>query len=211
VRRLSGCLLVLVCAVVLLGAGSLLPRLAFSHEGVGGYAGEKRAFARFALVYDLGLREWPFPVDPTVARRVTKVSGNRDAGSPCRSQEVPKGGPYHTGYFAGDYRAEVVHYGPFFVPTGSNVFDCDGARTYSFFLPGGPDGALFSVLGPLVFAGAVGLAMAALVVPLFLVLGGGLLIAKGSERNHRAVGLVAGLLGFVLAAVVFLSAATTPI
>ena len=92
-RRLSGCLLVLACAVVLLGAGSLLPRLAFSDEGVGGYAGEKRAFARFALVCDLGLREWPFPVDPTVARRVTQVSGNRDAGSPCTSQEVPEGQP----------------------------------------------------------------------------------------------------------------------
>ena len=56
-RRLSGCLLVLACAVVLLGAGSLLPHLAFSDEGVGGYAGEKRAFSRFALVYDLDLRE----------------------------------------------------------------------------------------------------------------------------------------------------------
>ena len=34
-RGLYGCLLVLVCAVVLLGVGSLLPRLAFSGEGVG--------------------------------------------------------------------------------------------------------------------------------------------------------------------------------
>ncbi len=63
-RRLFGCILALVCAVVLLGVGSLLPRLFFSSEGVGGYSGEKRAFARFALVYDLDLREWPFPVDP---------------------------------------------------------------------------------------------------------------------------------------------------
>jgi hypothetical protein len=210
-RGLYGCLLVLVCGVVLLGVGSLLPRLAFSGEGVGGYSGEKRAFARFVLVHDLVLREWPFPVDPTVARRVTEVSGNRDAGGTCTSREIPKGNPYHTGYFAGDYRAEVVHYGPFFVPTGKNVFDCDGSRTYSFFLPGGPDGALFNVLGPFVFFGAVGLGMAALVVPVLLVFGGGLLLAKGSERDHRAVGLAAGLLGLALAAVVFLSVATTAI
>lgn len=81
-------------------------------------------------------------MDPTVARRVTEVSGNRDAGGACTSLEIPKGSPYHTGYFAGDYRAEVVHYGPFFVPTGKNVFDCGGSRTYSFFLPEGPYGAL---------------------------------------------------------------------
>ena len=117
-RRLSGSLLVLTCAVVVLGVGSILPRLVFAGEGVGGYTGEKRAFARFALVYDLYLKEWPFPVDPTVARRVTEVSGTRDGDSPYTSEEIPQGGSYHTGYFAGDYRAEVVPCEPFFVPTG---------------------------------------------------------------------------------------------
>jgi hypothetical protein len=80
---------------------------------------------------------------PTVARRVTEVSGTRDADSPCTSEEIPQGGPYQTGYFAGGYRTEVVHYGPFFVPTGKNVFNCDGASTYSFFLPRDVDGVLF--------------------------------------------------------------------
>ena len=60
-RRLSGSLLVLTCAVVVLGVESILPRLVFAGEGVGGYTGEMRAFARFALVYDLYLKEWPFP------------------------------------------------------------------------------------------------------------------------------------------------------
>ena len=61
-RQLYGCLLVLACAVVVLGVGSLLPRLVFSGEGIGGYSDEKEAFARFALVYDADLKEWPFPV-----------------------------------------------------------------------------------------------------------------------------------------------------
>ncbi len=95
-RRLSGSLLVLTCAVVVLGVGSILPRLVFAGEGVGAYSSEKEAFARFAPVYDLVLREWPFPVDPTVARQVTEVSGTRDGGSPCTSEEIPRGSPYHT-------------------------------------------------------------------------------------------------------------------
>ncbi len=210
-RRLYGCLLVLVCAMVVLGVGSVLPRLVFTGEGVGDYSGEKAAFARFALVYDLELKEWPFPIGPTVARRVTEVSGTHDPGSPCNSEEGPKKGPYYTGYFVGDYRAEVVHYGPFFVPTGKNVFNCDVARTYSFFLPGGPDSALFAVVSTLVFFGALGLALAAPAVPLFLMVGGGFMLAKGSERNHRAVGLVAGLLGLALAAVMILAISTTAI
>ena len=120
-RRLPGSLLALTCAVVVLGVGRILPRPVFAGEGVGVYSGEKEAFARFALVYDLELREWPFPGDPTVARRVTEVSGTRGGDSPYTPEEIPQGGSYHTGYFAGDYRAEVVHYEPFlrfFVPIG---------------------------------------------------------------------------------------------
>lgn len=210
-RRLRNCLFVLTCAIVVLGVGSVVPRLVFAGESVGAHSGEKAAFARFSLVYDLDLREWPFPVDPTVAHRVTEVSGTHDADSPCKSQEVPKGSPYHTGYFTGDYKAEVVHYGPFFVPTGKNVFDCDVARTHSFFLPRNTDGVLFSVLGPAVFLGALGLAMATFAVPMFLMVGGGVLLAKGSQRGHRKVGLAALLVGAGLAATALLAVSTTAI
>jgi hypothetical protein len=130
-RQLYGCLVVLVCAVFVLGLGSLLPRLILSGEGIGGYSGEKEAFARFALVYDSDLREWPFPVDPTVARRVTEVSGTHDPESPCNSEEGPRKGPYYTGYFVGDYKAEVVHYGPFFVPTGRTSLTATSLRPTS--------------------------------------------------------------------------------
>ncbi|CAA9469978.1 MAG: hypothetical protein AVDCRST_MAG12-694 [uncultured Rubrobacteraceae bacterium] len=208
-RRLSGS--VLTCAVVVLGVGSILPRLVFAGEGVGAYSGEKRAFARFALVYDLVLREWPFPVDPTVARRVTEVSGTHNPQSPCTSEEGPKKGPYYTGYFAGDYRAEVVHYGPFFVPTGKNVFNCDGASTYSLFLPRDVDGVLFSVLGPAVFIGAFGLAVGTVLTAVYLTLGGGFLLARGSERGHRLVGLAAVLAGLLIAATTFFAISTTAI
>ena len=56
-RQLYSCLMLLVCAVVVLGVGSLLPRLVFSGEGVRGYSAEKRTFAEFALVYDSDLKE----------------------------------------------------------------------------------------------------------------------------------------------------------
>ncbi len=54
-RRLYGCLLVLTCAVVVLGVGSVLPRLVFADGDVGSYSGEREAFAEFVLVYDLTL------------------------------------------------------------------------------------------------------------------------------------------------------------
>ena len=92
-RQSYRCLLVLVRAMAVLIIGSLMPRLVFSGEGVGGYTGEKKAFAGFALVYDLELREWTSPANPTVARRVTEVSGTHDPESPCDSEEGPKKGP----------------------------------------------------------------------------------------------------------------------
>jgi hypothetical protein len=210
-RRLRDSLLALTCAVVVLGVGSVLPRLVFAGEGVGSYSSEKEAFAEFALVYDSDLKEWPFPVDPTVARRVTEVDGAHDADSPCNSEEGPRTGPYYTGYFVGDYKAEVVHYGPFFVPTGKNVFDCDVASTYSFFLPRDMDGALFGALGLVVFVGATGLAISAVLVPVFLTLGGGFLLVRGSGRNYRMVGLTALLLGLALVTIAFLAVSTTAI
>jgi hypothetical protein len=203
-RRLSGSLLVLTCAVVVLGVGSIF-RVWSSPARASGPT------ARFALVYDLDLREWPFPVDPTVARQVTEVSGTPDPESPCNSEEGPKKGPYYTGFFAGDYRAEVVYYGPFFVPTGKNVFNCDGASTYSFFLPRDVDGALFSVLSPAVFIGAYGLAVGTVLTTAYLTLGGGFLLVRGSERSHRLVGLAAVLAGLLTAATTFFAIATTAI
>jgi hypothetical protein len=62
-----------------------------------------------------------------------------------------------------------------------------------------------------VFLGAFALALSVVLVPAFLTLGGGLLLAKGAERKHRAVGLVAALLGLALAVTVVLAIATTAI
>ncbi len=56
-RSLHNCLLVLTCAVVVLGVGSVVPRLVLADAGVEAYSGEKEAFAKFALVYDSDLRE----------------------------------------------------------------------------------------------------------------------------------------------------------
>jgi hypothetical protein len=199
-RWLRDSLFVLTCAVVVLGVGSAMPRLVFSDKGVGAYSGEKRAFAKYALVYDASLREWPFPIDPTVARRVTEVSGRHDADSPCTSRE-----------FAGDYRAEVVHYGPFFVPTGKNVFNCDVAITYISLLPRSAEGTVFYILGSVVLIGAFGLAIAAIVVPTFLTLGGGFMLLRPSESNDRMVGLAAVASGIGLAITELLAIATTPL
>jgi hypothetical protein len=186
--------------VVVLGVGSAIPRLVFSDKGVGTYSGEKQAYAKFALVYDASLREWPFPIDPTVARRVTEVSGTHDDDSPCASED-----------FIGDYRADVVHYGPFFVPTGKNVFNCDGASTYFFLVPRSAEGTVLNILGSVVLIGGFGLAIATIVVPIFLTLGGCFLWIRSSERNYRMVGLAALVSGVGFAITMFLAIATTPI
>ena len=209
-RWLRNCLFVLTCAMIVLGVGSVVPRLAFAGNNVGAYTDEKKAFAKFALVYDSELREWPFPMGPTVARRVTEVSGTHNEDSRCNNTGHPKTSPYYTGDFAGDYKAEVIHYGPSFIPTGKNVFNCDGAETYFFLLPRG-EGALFDILGIAVLIGALGVAIGTIVIPAFLVLGGGLLLVRGTRRNYRKVGLAALVCGVVTAATAFLSIATTAI
>ncbi len=66
---------------------------------------------------------------------------------------------------------------------------------------------LVSVVGVI---GAFGLVLSVVFVPAFLTLGG-YLLAKESERKHRAVRLVAALLGFALAGTVLLAIATTAI
>lgn len=208
---MRNCLFFLTCVVLALGLGCALPILVLFSEGAGSYSGEKKVFAKFALVYDSDLREWPFPIDPSVARRVTEVSGTHDRDSPCNSEEVPETSPYYTGYFAGDYKAEVVHYGPFFIPTGKNVFHCDGASTHFFLLPGNVDGALFNILGLAILLAGFAAASATVIVPLFLILGGCFLWIKGPERNHRRVGLAALASGLGLSIVFFLAVSTTAI
>ena len=61
----------------------------------------------------------------------------------------------------------------------------------------------------MVFFGAVALALATHAVPVFLMIGGALLLARGAERRHRVVGLAAALLGLALAGTVVLAIATT--
>lgn len=136
------------------------------------------------------------------------MRGTRDEDSPCNSEEGPKNGPYYTGYFAGDYRAEVVHYGPFFVPTGKNVFNCDVASTYFFLLPREGPAVLLNVLGVAVLIGTFGLAIGPVFAPAFLTFGGGFLLLKGSMMNQRVVGLAALLLGLALVLVVILRMVT---
>lgn len=208
-RGLRNCLLLLICALVVLGVGSIVPRLVFSGEGLRVLSGEKKAFAKFALLYDTDLREWPFPIDPTVARRVTEVTGTHDESGPCDSEEGSRIPPLYTGYYVGDYRAEVVHYGPFFVPTGKNVFHCDVASTYHFLLPRDYGGALFNVLGPLVAIGALVLAIGTIVVPAFLLVGGSVLILGDGARSYRVVGLGALLVGALLGGTVLFTIATS--
>jgi hypothetical protein len=93
--------------------GIALPALLIG-DGLGRYDGEDRAYAEFVLVYDRDLQEWPFPIDPTVVRRVEGLRVSPGDNRGCTSTEGPDKGPYATGYFSGDYSAEVVHYGPFF-------------------------------------------------------------------------------------------------
>lgn len=144
-----------------------------------------------------------------MARRVTEVSGTHNPESPV----IRRGDPRRalTGYFAGDYGAEVVHYGTFFVPTGKNVFNCNVASTFSFFLLRDTRGIIPNMVSFVVLLGAFALALGVVFVPAFLALGLGLLRAKGAERKHRAVGVVAALLGLALAVTVVLAIATAAI
>jgi hypothetical protein len=105
----------------------------------------------------------------------------------------------------------VVHYGPFFVPTGKNVFNCDLANTYFFLLPREGAGFLLNALGLVVLFGGLCLVIATLAVPAFLVIGGGVLLAWGSEGDQRRVGLAALLADPGLVATAFLAVGTTAI
>ncbi len=176
-------LAILVCWVAVLYLGIAVPRFVIG-DGVERYSGEERTFARWVLEYDQMLQEWPFPIDPTVARRVTEVNRATGVHGLTEGEECA---PDVTQTLA----AEVVHYGPFGVPTGKNVFRCDLARTISYPHGVDPDGALSQVLFfALMFAVLVSL-LAAPVVFGALLLGGALLLQRGEGRGERVVGMVA--------------------
>ena len=67
------------------------------------------------------------------------------------------------------------------------------------------------MLNPAVFIGACGLAVGAVLTTAYLTLSGGFLLARGSERSHRLVGLAAVLAGLLLAATTFFAIAPTAI
>ena len=74
VRAPRTTLAVLICGVAVLALGVGLPRILVG-DGVDQYWGKERAFARWVIEDDLALKEWPFPIDPTVvARRVTEMN-----------------------------------------------------------------------------------------------------------------------------------------
>jgi hypothetical protein len=71
--------------------------------------------------------------------------------------------------------------------------------------------SFFSVLGPAVFIGAFGLAVATMLTTAHLTLGGGFLLVRGSERSYRLVGLAAVLAGLLMVATTPFAIATTAI
>ncbi len=191
-RKLRILLTLLVCGVGLLIIGILIPRLILAGEGIGRYEGEERAYAGFVLVYDSTLRDWPFPIDPTVARQVTGMR-SADRGDECTgSGEETYGGAD----FSGNFSAEVIHYGPFFVPTGKNVFDCDGARTFRSLMP--EESGMFFGYAVLAWGFLSPIAALSLLV---LLIGGATLAIRGRERTDRNLGFVACAEGIVVVAI----------
>jgi hypothetical protein len=105
----------------------------------------------------------------------------------------------------------VVHYGPFFVPTGKNVFLCESAETVRLLEPSPVSG----LSGPSSFVVVLWALLAILAVPtvpLALLVSGARLWRRGGRRFERLVGLAAlaegALLALALAA--YLVAACSP-
>jgi hypothetical protein len=182
----------LALAVAVLAVGVALPLLAFGDGAGGDYQGEQgEAYAAFVLWYDADLREWPFPIDLSVARRVERLEISPGPEGRCPPMEGFGVGPAGAGPFPrGDYRAEVVHYGPFFVPTGKNVFFCDGATTVRLLEPS-PESRWSGPFGFVLLAWVLLCLLAVPAVPAALLVGGALLWRGGRQRRERLVGLAA--------------------
>jgi len=180
----------IVSAVAVLAVGVALPRLVFG-DGTGGYEGEDKNYAELVLLSDGDVREWPFPIDPTVARRVERLTSSPSPDARLCSDYGPRAGPAYTGPFSGgDYSAEVVHYGPFFVPTGKNVFSCAEYRTERFLEP--PPGSRLSDPFGFVLLGWILFCLLAVpALPLALLAGGARLWRRGRGWRERVVGLAA--------------------
>jgi hypothetical protein len=209
--RLANFTAALVCAVAVLAVGIALPPLVLG-DGTDGYEGKQGSYAGFVLLYDLDLKEWPFPIDPTVVRRVERLEVSPSPEGRCPPVEGLGMGPTDAGPFPrGDYSADVVHYGPFFVPTGKNAFFCDGATTVRFLEPA-PGSRLSGPFGFVLLAWVLLACLAVPGVPLALLLGGARLWRRGSGRFERFVGLAALVEGMVLmlALVAYLVPACSP-
>lgn len=196
-RKLRVLLTLLVCGVGLLIVGVLIPRLIWAGEGIERYEGEERSYAEFALVYDSTLRDWPFPIDPTVARRVAEMRSS-DRGNECVG---PGEGFYGSGDFSGEFSAEVAHYGPFFIPTGKNVFDCDLASTFRSLEPEVGNEVLFNIYGLAFLAWGFLSPIAALLLLILLLIGGAILAIRGREKIDRNLGFVAFAEGVIIMAI----------
>ena len=147
-------------------------------------------------MYDLDLKEWPFPIDPTVVRSVREVrSYPRSPDCPIDVDAYPGIGDDPD--VIEDHSAEVVHHGPFFLVTGKTVIRCDGARTvgYPEVPPGGP---FFFAYGLALMAWVLVVPVGVLVVPATLLMAGAWLLARGGERADRVVGSVACAEGAIL-------------
>jgi hypothetical protein len=182
----------LVSAVAVLAVGAIVPPLVLG-DGTGGHWGEREgSYAGFVLLYDLDLKEWPFPIDPTVARRVERLEVSPGPEGRCPPVEGLGAGVVDAGvpFPRGDYSADVVHYGPFFVPTGKNAFFCDGATTVRFLEPA-PGSPLSGPFG-FVLLGWVLLCLVAVpALPPALLASGAWLWRRGGGRPERLVGLAA--------------------
>jgi hypothetical protein len=103
----------------------------------------------------------------------------------------------------------VVHYGPFFVPTGKNVFLCEASETVRY-PEVGSEGPLFMAYSFALLSWVLVAALAVPALPLALLVGGARLWRRrgGGRLERRLVGLAALVEGAVL--VLALSAYLVP-
>ena len=178
-------------AVAVLAVGVALPALLVK-DGTEGYSGEDRAYANYALLYDQDLNEYPFPIDPTVARRVTMTEvrdHTSDEACEIDTDAYPAVGddPNVTGFRS----AEVFHYGPFFVPTGKSVLRCEFGWTVRYLEPKNEDRPLYAAYMHATSLLVLLELLAIPLVPSILLIGGALLAWRAGGRADRVIGLAA--------------------